>query len=58
MSKVDSKERDFASKCYLSPTKDGAIAAKDNYSFVRSELADLVEELAKELRRDAQSDSE
>ena len=33
----------------------GEVATRD---FVRSELADLVEELAKELRRDAQSDSE
>ena len=33
----------------------GEVATRD---FVRSELADLVEELAKELRRDTQSDSE
>ena len=33
----------------------GEVATRD---FVRSELADLVDELAKELRRDTQSDSE
>jgi uncharacterized membrane protein len=55
------KERSIADTEYL--TRElaalrnslGEVATRD---FMRSELADLVDELAKELRRDTQSDSE
>jgi uncharacterized membrane protein len=55
------KERSIADTEYL--TRElaalrnslGEVATRD---FVRTELADLVDELAKELRRDTQSDTE
>jgi hypothetical protein len=46
----------LAGTAVFDPNGDPVGKVRDG-DFVRSELADLVEELAKELRRDTQSDS-